>query len=75
MTKTQGRDPNPVAGAQSRSPWVARDAEAGAVGTGQGRAHPRAGSEEGAEGEMIPGDGKDKKGAEQGYLRRVLDDT
>lgn len=70
MTKTQGRNPNPVAGAQSRSPWVAR-----AVGTGQGRAHLRAGSEEGAEGEMIPGDGKDKKGAEQGYLRRVFDDT
>lgn len=54
---------------------MARDGGARAVGTGQGRAHPRAGRKEGAKREMIPGGGKDKKEAEQGYLRRVLDDT
>lgn len=40
-----------------------------------GQSTPRAGSEEGAGWEMIPGDGKDKKEVKQGYLRRVLDDT
>lgn len=54
---------------------MTRDGGARAADPGQGRAHPRAGREEGAEWEMIPGGGKDEKEAEEGWLRRMSDDT
>lgn len=68
MIRTQGRNTNPVTGAQSRSLWVPSDSGLRVAGPDQGRAHPRTGSEE-------QSGGKDKKETEQGYLRRVLDDT